>query len=139
MFRNILLPLDFTEKGRVAVERAAELVDPDGGIIQLLHVIETIDHLSSEETREFYQLLEDKAEKSLEEWAMRLDLRDVGVQRRISFGKRAPEIVRFARESDTDLVIVASHCIDSEQELSRIGTISHQVALMAHCPVLLLR
>jgi len=139
MFRNILLPLDFTEKGRAAVETACELVDPEQGTIQFLHVIETIDHLSSEETRDFYKLLEDKAEKSLEEWAAQLDVRDVDVQRRISFGKRAPEIVRFARDSDTDLIIVASHSIDSERELSRIGTISHQVALMAHCPVLLLR
>ena len=139
MFRNILLPVDFSDRSRRLVERVGEFVDPKGGLVQLLHVIETIEHLSEDETRDFYAMLETKAEKGLQELAGSMDLAGVEIRHHVLFGKRAPTIVEFARGNDCDLLILASHTIRSEQDRNRIGTISHQVALMAPCAVLLLR
>ena len=65
--------------------------------------------------------------------------RGFSVRREIVFGKRAPEIVRYATDESCDLVVVTSHRIDPERPTGSLGTISHQVALVAPCPVLLVR
>jgi nucleotide-binding universal stress UspA family protein len=139
MFRNILIPVDFGESSRQLLDRVGEFVEPGAGCVQLLHVIETIEHLSEDDTREFYGMLEAKAHTKLDELVGKLDLEDIEVRRHVIFGKRAPKIVEFARENACDLVLLTTHTISTQEDRGRIGTISHQVALMSPCAVLLLR
>ncbi len=139
MFRNILVPLDLTEKNRIAVQTAAELAQPSSGSITLLHVVETIQDVPFEELSDFYGKLRERAETAIETWAKELADRQLAIRREIVFGRRGPEIVRYAEEQQCDLVVLTSHQIDPERPAGSFGTISHQVALMALCPVLLMR
>jgi len=139
MFRNILVPVDLSDKNRVAVERAAELALQSGGSLTLLHVIEMIQDVPREELEDFYAGLEVKARDSLER--LRTELAEKGLEaaQQIAFGRRAPEIVRDAERRGADLVVLTSHTIDREHPARSLGTISHQVAVMAGCTVLLVR
>lgn len=139
MFRKILIPVDLSEHAREAVLAAAELADPEHSIIRLLHVIETLRDVPFEELEEFYGGLEKRAETALSEWAGELGERGLKTDCEIVFGHRAREIIQCADRDQSDLIVLTSHQIDPEQPRSSLGTLSHQIALFASAPVLLLR
>ena len=139
MFRNILIPLGVSDEAQTAVGAAAALAQPDRPLITLLHVIETIQDLASEEIEDFYRIPRERAEATLERWSHHLEALGLVVRKEIVVGKRAPEIANLAEELGCDLIILRSHRIDPESPTEGIGTISHQVAILANCTVLLIK
>ena len=138
MFQRILVPVDLTQKNTHAVETARDLAAESGGTVTLLHVIETLD-LPFEELEGFYARLEEKARRAMEEMAEPLQEAGLSFARRVSYGRRAEEIVDFAAEQDSDLIILSSHRIDLENPGSSWTTLSYKVAILAQCPVLLVK
>lgn len=138
MFQKILVPVDFTEKNAAALSLAVDLARRSGGEITLLHVIETLD-LPQQEVQDFYDRLEAEAKEKLEAHASRLREEGLSVAQRLSYGKRVPEIVEYAEASDQELIILDSHRLGPDHMEGGWMTISHQVAIFAPCPVLLLR
>lgn len=138
MFQRILVPVDLTQKNTHAVETARDLAAESGGTVTLLHVIETLD-LPFEELEGFYARLEEKARRAMEEMAKPLQEAGLSFARRVSYGRRAEEIVDFAAEEDSDLIILSSHRIDLENPGSSWTTLSYKVAILAQCPVLLVK
>lgn len=139
MFRNILIPVDLSGKAQIAMDAALALAQPEPPRITLLHVIETIEDVESEEFEDFYQILRERAEECLAGWVERLEQAGVEVNQEIVVGKRAVEIARLAEELGCDLIILRSHRIDPESPMGGIGTISHQVAVLAGCSVMLMK
>jgi nucleotide-binding universal stress UspA family protein len=139
MFSRILVPLDLSDRNEMAVEAATELARASGGSVLLLHLIEEIEDGPAEELEVFYASLRQRAESTLGEWRARLERKEISVEERIRMGRRGPEVVRCAEEERCDLVVLRSHVLDRGEPLRGIGTVSHQVALAASCPVLLVR
>ncbi len=139
MFQNILVPVDFTDKNRPAIRSAIDLADPDTDTIRLLHVVETIQDIEFDQLSDFYHDLQEKAETSLAQVVEDLGATDRDIRTTVVFGRRAAEIIEFADNNGCDLIVLTTHTIDAESPGGGIGTISHQVALLAGCPVLLLR
>jgi universal stress protein A len=134
----MLVPVDLTQKNAHAVATARDLAAESGGTVTLLHVIETLD-LPFEELEAFYARLEEKARRAMEEMAEPLQEAGLSFARRVSYGRRAEEIVDFAAEEDSDLIILSSHRIDLEKPGSSWTTLSYKVAILAQCPVLLVK
>lgn len=139
MFREILIPVELSERSRLAVETAARMAQPGAATIRLLHVIETIQGASFDELEGFYGTLRERAEAALAQWASWISGKGLQVRSDIVFGRRAAEILRFAAKEPCDLIVLSSHTIEPEHLREGFGTISHQVALFARCPVLLVR
>ena len=149
MFRDVLVPVDLSEKNLRTVDVAAELLRHcgAGARVTLLHVIETIDHVPFEELEEFYATLQRKAEQGLLDLAGRFqgaggsagEAAPEEVQRRVVFGHRARSIVDFAAEQGCDLIILSSHRVDPERRGEDWATLSHKVAILSPCPVLLVK
>lgn len=137
LFRRILVPVDLTPKNEAAVEMARGLALASGGQVTLLHVIETLD-LPFDELEDFYLKLEEEAGRSLASLGRRLEEAGVSVRQHVTYGKRAAEIVAYAEEIGADLVLLSSHRLDLETP-ERWATISYQVAILAQCPVLLVK
>ncbi len=141
MFRKILLPVDFTEKNEAAIQAALEVLSGhEEAEIYLLHVIETIEHVELDEMKDFYRGLETRAEAKL----VRLEERcreggTAHVFRDIQLGKRAEAVVRFAEDHQMDLIILSSHQVDRDHPALGWGTISYRIAIVARCPVLLVK
>lgn len=141
MYRSILVPVDLTEKSRPAIAAAAEMAQSgspkDPGRISLLHVIETIRDVPFQELEDFYQRLETKARTEMTELADTLAGQELPVEQHISYGNRAKSIVAHAVEHASDLIVVSTARLD-QPEASWTG-IGHQVAILAPCPVLLIK
>ena len=142
MFRKILVPVDFTEKNEAALESAAQIVGggAEGREVTLLHVIETIEHIDFKEMSDFYRGLETRATAKL--FALEEKLKEKGIHdahHEVLFGKRAETIVRFAEEKGADLMILSSHKVDRDHPALGLGTLSYAVAIVARCPVLLVK
>jgi nucleotide-binding universal stress UspA family protein len=139
MFRNILAPVDLSDRHDDAVDRIAELVEPDHGRVTLVHVIETIEGVEFEELADFYRDLEQKAEATLARVREQLEKRDVRCETLVRYGPRAARIVALAEEAGCDLIVLSSHALGPDRPHGGLGTTSHQVALVAGCAVLLVR
>ena len=139
MFDNILIPTDFSGKDSHAIEIAKELCSPENGRITLLHVIEIIANTTLEEFDDFYRELEDRALKHLNKLAGSQDKDLFTIEKRITYGNRAQEILRFTEENAVDLIIMTSHKIDIEDRAQGWGTISYKVGILSQCPVMLVK
>ncbi len=138
MFESILVPVDLTPKNRRAVETARELASRPGGRVTLLHVIETLD-LPFDELREFYERLEARATAHMDDLARPLAAAGVPVEGHVLYGERGEKIVEFAEEGGFDLIILDSHRVRPGEPGKGITTISYRVAILASCPVLLVK
>ena len=77
MFKNILLPLDVSDRHTEAVDTAADLVGTGGGELTLFHVIEVISGVTMDEEKDFYRRLEKTARAHLDKVGERLKSRGV--------------------------------------------------------------
>jgi nucleotide-binding universal stress UspA family protein len=95
--------------------------------------------MESEEIEDFYRILRERAEQCLAGWAEQLEQAGVEARQEIVVGKRAVKIARLAEELGCDPIILRSHRIDPESPLGGIGSISHQLAILANCSVMLMK
>lgn len=138
MFSHILIPVDFTEKNWRALNLALTLIKEHRTKLTLLHVIEKIEFLTEEDTKEFYRRLEITAQEKMEGLLQKLKERDIPIATEIVYGKRAHEIVRYAVAHSVDLLVLNSHRVDPDNPQDW-GTISYKVAILSQCPVLLVK
>lgn len=141
MFRKILVPVDFTEKNEAAIQAALEVAAGHADAeIHLLHVIETIEHVEFDEMKDFYRGLEVRAEAKLARLEERFrEAGPVRVHHDLQIGKRAEAIVLYAEERSMDLIVLSSHKVDRDHPALGWGTISYRIAIVARCPVLLVK
>jgi nucleotide-binding universal stress UspA family protein len=139
MFQRILVPVDLTEKSLSAVDLAYEFAAKSGAEVTLLHVIETIDHVQFDELKPFYERLEKSARKGLVEFSEKFESNQLRIDHALVYGHRTPEIVDHAIGNNVDLIIMASHRIDPDRPGHDWSSISYAVAILAPCPVLLVK
>ena len=138
MFQRILVPVGLAQKDASAVAVARDLASESRGVITLLHVIEPVD-LPFEEMKEFYARLEEKSLRILEERVA--PLREAGLEHsaHVEYGDRASTIVGHAEKQGSDLIVMTSHRVDPANPGLGWTTLSYKVAILAQCPVLLVK
>jgi nucleotide-binding universal stress UspA family protein len=139
MFKNILAPIDLSGRNARALECASELATQSSGTVTLLHVIETIQDVPFDEIEEFYSGLREKAQQVLAKRAQELMEKKIDVRSEIVFGKRGLEIVGCAEDHNCDVIVLTAHPLDREHPGAKLGSVSHQVAVLASCSVILVR
>ena len=139
MFRRILVPVDFTAKNERALRRARELAELEGGEVTLVHVIERLDDEIDEDLEGFYAKLEAKAEKKMTESLALLGEGKFTKRSAIVLGQRARTIADFAESEKVDVIVLSSHRVDPDRPGADWMTISYKVAILARCPVLLVK
>ncbi len=139
MFQRILVPVDLAQKNQSALTPAAEMAHLNKATILLLHVIERIEHVPEEELKSFYHRLEQNAQRELSAAAHSLAEQGITASTHIVFGRRSEEVVRFALQNQVDLIVLRSHRYDPQTSTFPVGTLSHQLAVLAQCAVLLVK
>jgi nucleotide-binding universal stress UspA family protein len=139
MFKNILVPTDLTKKSVKALDIALRIGSKDGFKITLLHVIEILEGTDEEEFKDFYDRLEKSAQKKMEEMVNSYKKEKPNINKVLIFGKRVKEIVGYAHDNDTDLIVLSSHRIEKVDASQGWATISYRVGVLSPCPVMMVK
>ncbi len=140
-FASILVPIDFSESARRAMEMAAALVQRGGAGITLLHVIELpVDYHGEPKIDGLMEMLDKRGAESLDQWAAELRAKTpVTVTTRSRIGRPASEVLAVLEEASAfDLVVTGSQ---GRTGLSRalLGSVAEKIVRHAPCPVLVAR
>ena len=137
MYKNILIAADGSDNSLRATQQAADIAALIGGAkVQIVSVI-AIDVYSDM----VYDPIEAHGEAQREIIKDASDiLTNAGVDHEIVLlhGRPADEIIRYAEESGTDLLVIGSRGLGALREFA-LGSVSHKVLTHAKCPVLVVK
>jgi universal stress protein A len=147
-FKRILVTTDFSESGDHAVAHAFRMAADHGAEVLLCHVIEMVvapnplyahyyptDFLQPE--------IRERAEKDahkalLERVPKDEELATVPHRTIVAHGTPAEEIIRTAKDQETDLIVISTHGHTGLKHLF-LGSTAERVIRHVHCPVLVVR
>jgi nucleotide-binding universal stress UspA family protein len=141
--RRILVPVDFSEASRLALEQALQLGERTGAKVEILHVWEPPKYLSPDvmlsvpgwSAYSVEEMGRKDAAASLERFLEQSGWRELAAPRRLETGAPADSILRVAREG-FDLIVMGTHRRTLLKRLT-LGSVAHRVVSHAHeCPVL---
>jgi len=147
VYRNLLIPIDFSEHSTKTIDYATQLADLAGASMKILHVLKLPEYPAA-----FYQGLyieHDQVKTYLEtgkaEAAAQFSLmtepilaKGLQVETVLRVGNPSEEIVNVAKELAVDLVVIGSHGYGG---LGRflLGSTAERVVQYVHCPVLVVK
>lgn len=141
---RILVPVDFSSHARLAIEYAREIANIFEARIDLLHVIELPSYpdfyvpvtTSALNVADLREQAGRRLERLVAEGFEAASVRSVGTH--VVAGRTTPEILAFAEENESDLVIIPSHGL-SGLERVLLGSVAEGVVRRAPCSVLTAR
>lgn len=139
--QKILFATDFSEYSEKAREQACYLANKLGANIFVLHAIEPIPSVEIEdfEIRQWYRLLEKDLARKLDQEVEFFKQESVDASGELIWGSAWETIVKFAKDSAVDLIVIGSHGVRTREGRFLLGTTSHKVALASSIPVLITR
>ncbi len=136
LFSNIVVGTDFSKAATSAFLWAARLAKE---VNARLHIFHAVDINSSEpgkvrgqtEIEEHIEAARQKVETKYLSQLGSFDNYEVGIRE----GMPYVEILKFAREKQADLIVMAHHTREVDPELALLGSTVEQVVLRSACPV----
>jgi nucleotide-binding universal stress UspA family protein len=136
--QRILFPFDFSDISRAALPMAQSLARDSAATLSILYVHERPVELLAEGGVPISSLdLDPEALKQELQQALPADPR-VACEYHVVLGSPAPEIVRFAKESGADLIVMSTH---GRRGISHflMGSVAEAVVRKAPCPVITMK
>jgi Universal stress protein UspA and related nucleotide-binding proteins len=137
MFERILLAVDGSEHSEKTIPVVTDMGTRYGAAVTVLHVREHEMNWGSDvdiETSEEASQLVERVVRTLKDAGV--DVR--GEIPRVTIGSASQEILRFAKETNADLIVMGTRGLTDWSGLL-LGSVAHKVLHMADCPVLLVR
>jgi nucleotide-binding universal stress UspA family protein len=145
MFRRILVPTDFSERSRSALQFAVGLARLSGAQIDLLHVVPSpgrvataIDAYAGLPLPATPEPVLQDARERLDDFLASIDHLGVTVHCRVESGDPAASICTLAAEQPDDLIVVGTHGRSGLAEVL-LGSVAKKLISTAPCPVVALR
>ena len=140
-FEKILVPVDLSEgPSELAVAYGKELARLYGASLQLLHVVHetTYPSIYGIPSALRFETLEPRCLEAMDKLMASGPGGEVAYEKHVLSGRASSEIVRFAEDSGSDLVVIPSQGL-SRIEYALLGSTVDQVVRRAHCPVLTIK
>jgi nucleotide-binding universal stress UspA family protein len=136
MYDRILVPIDDAETMTQVFEHAAEIAGPRDATVHLLHVVDkraflTLDDAMKDDVETELVAQGEATLASAVDW---FDGSGVAVETICRSGDPADEIIAYADEIDTDLVVMGTR--QNDYQHSMLGSVSRTVTANAGVPVL---
>ena len=141
---RILVPSDFSENARCALEYGCAFCEQFGAELHLLHVLQDLVAMVPEPglafppPGDYMDELRESAEKGLEELLDESREQGKTIVRATRQGPPFLEIVRYAKECDIDLIVLATHGRTGLAHML-LGSVAEKVVRKSPCPVLTVR
>jgi nucleotide-binding universal stress UspA family protein len=141
---KLLVPTDFSEDSEQAARYAVELAKRFQAEIHCIHVVDipadlmsTSDYYMTGPSEQFVDQLREESKKNLEAFTEK-NLEGAQVQTAFLEGSPFVEIIRYARDQQIDLVVIATHGRTGLKHVL-FGSVAEKVVRKAPCPVLVVK
>lgn len=138
--KSILVPIDFSQCSKNALNAAIHIAETTGAVIELVHIYDrpvigfvdlNIDHSKNKQ-------LQNKMDLSMKDLIKEYDTKNVVLNTTILYDINLPEIFDLPKFSKIDMVVMGSQGTSGLRELF-IGSNAEKVVRSANCPVLCLK
>lgn len=146
-FKHILVPTDFSDASKIALNAALDIAKLFRSDVVLLHVYEPMMYFSDmpigmTDIVTLEQSVRESAETHLdsliENIRSRGDCEGLHVEKTVAQGKPFAEIIRVAAERDSDLIVMSTHGRGGWEHML-LGSVTEKVVRKAPCAVLTVR
>ena len=139
---KILVPIDFSDCSKKALQYAVPFAKQFGATITLMHVVH-VNYVGGPELGALdFPFTEVELRKSGEKQLAELAATEVQTQTPaetiVRIGQEVVEIVGAAKELESDLIIISTHGRTGLQHVF-LGSVAENVVRLAPCPVLVVR
>jgi nucleotide-binding universal stress UspA family protein len=139
----ILVPIDFSDFSRRALEVATDMASRLGATLLLVHILPAIPDLPKDvsifKEGTYNRELNESAAKQLSELATTLANTNVKVRTEVGTANDVGmELVRIAEHDNVDIIVIATHGMTGWRRIA-FGSVARKVVEQAACPVLVLR
>jgi len=141
---KLLVPTDFSEDSEQAARYAVELAKRFQAEIHCIHVVDipadllsTSDYYMTGPSEQFIEQVRQEGRKNLEQFIAK-NLAGVPVKSAFLEGRAFVEIVRYARDNQIDLMVIATHGRTGVKH-ALFGSVAEKVIRKAPCPVLVVK
>jgi len=136
---KVLVPVDFSDHSKSALAYAAEIASSYRAQLQLLHIIEETTHpaysLSGKSSKiDLVPGIEEDYRKKIRQMIQETGISPEGTEIIINSGQAALEIIKFADENLSDLIVIATHGLTGIERFL-LGSVTEKVVRVAPCPV----
>jgi nucleotide-binding universal stress UspA family protein len=141
--KKVLVPTDFSESARHALTYGISFAREYEAELTLLHVVENLtvgyaSDLFPVPMAEVFQEISGYAKAELAKLGTEARAKNVTVEEVVVQGKPSAEIVRFARETEVDMIVLGTHG-KGVLDQALFGSTTERVVRRAPCPVLTVR
>lgn len=139
--KKILVPTDFSEFGEQALLYGCELAKKFDAELHLLNVVQDAvamfpePNMMGTSMNDLVADMQNLAHKQLEEMPDLPGTEDLKVVREVRVGPAFLEILRYAKKSDIDLIVIGTHGRTGIKHML-LGSVAEKVVRKAPCPVL---
>lgn len=140
MFKKILVPIDISQSdsGEAGLVAAIDMADKTGADLVLLNVIADMPNLVANRLPTNYEdEMQQSAAKALDELSRKHKLKSGSYEIRTAHGQTYHEIISAAKNTNADLIVIASHRPELSDYL--LGSTAGKVVRHAKCSVLVVR
>jgi nucleotide-binding universal stress UspA family protein len=139
---KILVPIDFSDCSKKALQYAVPFARQFGASITLVHVVH-VNYVGGPEVGALdFPLIEVELRKSAEKQLAAFAATEVQTQNTtetlVRIGQEVVEIISAAKELESDLIIISTHGRTGLKHVF-MGSVAENVVRLAPCPVLVVR
>jgi nucleotide-binding universal stress UspA family protein len=134
--KKILVPVDFSENSKKILESARDISGKFGASLSVVFVVQSFDDYSGffvphMPVAKFEEEMVQGAEKKMEDFMDGFE----GVDAKVLVGDVAEEVIRYAEEMATDMIIMGTHGYKGLEKVM-FGSVAEKVVKSSTCPVL---
>lgn len=143
MFKKIVVALDGSPSSTKALEAALSMSKSEDSQLSFIHVVKEVHpQFAAGEivlsVTELNSALRQDGERILQEAEDEAKKSHVDFSTKLVSGDPAEKILHFAKEEQTELIILGSRGLGTIKEWM-LGSVSHKVTQLAECPVLVIK
>ncbi|KHE92114.1 MAG: universal stress protein [Candidatus Scalindua rubra] len=144
-FKRIIVPIDFSDCSRKALEYAVSIARSHNNRLTILHVYEKsfvepyVNAANSEEKAdEIMKEIERVNESKYDEFLKTVDLNGVEYEKLLKKGIAETDIVEIAMEQQANLIVMGTHGRSGIKHML-IGSTAEQVVRTVHCDIIIVK
>lgn len=141
MFKKILVAIDGSDMSKKAFETALLLAKENESMLSIINVGKNLaipQGMVIDSIDEVYDTMRKEGEELLNRGKWMAESQGIPVEANYVVGDPAAQIIKLAKEGLFQLIVIGCRGLGPFKEMM-LGSVSHRVSQMSHCPVLIVK